>query len=90
MDGKEFGTVECCDRPSVFESAELERGWTLTDWDVLLLQDCFRKLDGVNVGTHELFTPSELLGGVRCPAAIENQKWSGQSKAVGGASRMDR
>ena len=35
----------------------------LADWDVLLLQECFRKLDGVDVGVHELFTPSELLGG---------------------------
>ena len=35
----------------------------LTDWDVLLLQECFRKLDGVNVGAHELFTPCELLSG---------------------------
>ena len=42
----------------------------LTDWDVLLLQECFRFLDGVNVGAHELFTPPELLGGLRCPAVI--------------------
>ena len=28
----------------------------LVDWDVLLLQECFRKLDGVDVGEHELFT----------------------------------
>ena len=28
-DRKEFGTVECCDRPGVFESVELERGWTV-------------------------------------------------------------
>ena len=34
----------------------------LADWDVLLLQECFRKLDGVDVGVHELFTASELLG----------------------------
>ena len=39
----------------------------LTDWDVWLLQECFRKLDGVNVGTHELFTPCQLMGGLRCP-----------------------
>ena len=32
-----------------------------TDWDVL---------DGVNVGAHELFTQSELVGGLRCPAVI--------------------
>ena len=59
----------------------------LTDWDVLLLQECFRKLDGVDVGVHELFTPSELLGGLRCPAVIVNRKWKGQSKIVGGAAR---
>ena len=59
----------------------------LTDWDVLLLQECFIKLDGVNVGAHELFTPSELLGGLRCPAVIANRKWKGQSKIVGSAAR---
>ena len=56
------------------------------DWDVLL-QECFRKLDGVNVGAHELFTPSELLGGLRCPTVIVNRKWKGQSKIVVGAAR---
>ena len=59
----------------------------LADRDVLLLQECFRKLDGVNVGAHELFTPSELMGGLRCPAVIVNRKWKGQSKIVGGAAR---
>ena len=59
----------------------------LTDWDVLMLQECFRKLDGESVGAHELFTPPELLGGLRCPAVIVNQKWSGQSKIAGGAAR---
>ena len=59
----------------------------VTEWDVLLLQECFRKLGGVNVGAHELFTPCELLGGLRCPAVVMHQRWSGQTKAVGGASR---
>ena len=54
---------------------------------VLLLQERFRKLHGVNVGAHELFTPCELLEGLRCPAVIMRQRWSGQTKAVGGASR---
>ena len=76
VEGKEFGSVECCDRSDISGSVELERGWTvgglhkrflsqismLTDWDVLVLQECFRKLNGVNVGAHELFTPPELLG----------------------------
>ena len=56
----------------------------LTDWDVLLLQECFRKLDGVNVGAHELFTPCELMEGLRCPAVIMHQRWSGQPKAADG------
>ena len=74
-EGKEFGSVECWDRTGVSESVELERGWSvggfqrhlpvanleLTDWDVLMLQECFRKLGGVNVGAHELFTPPELF-----------------------------
>ena len=67
----------CRDRSGVSESVELERGWTvgglhghflsqismLTDWDVLMLQECFRKLDGVNVGAHDLFnTKGKKLG----------------------------
>ena len=59
----------------------------LTDWDVMLLQECFRKQDGVNVAAHELFTPSELVRGLQCPAVTIHQRWRGQSKAVGGASR---
>ena len=42
-----------------------------------------RLLLGVNVGAHELFTPSELMGGLRCPTVIVN----GKSKIVGGAAR---
>ena len=34
----------------------------LTDWDVLLLQGRCGKLDGMNVGAHDLFTASELVG----------------------------
>ena len=60
---------------------------TLTDWDVLLLQECFRKLDGVNVGAHEPLTPSELVRRLPCPAVIIHQRWNTQSRAVGRASR---
>ena len=91
VEGKEFGSVGCCDRTRVSDSVELSEDFTdiflsqvsmLTDWDVLTLQECSRKLDGANVGTHELFTPPELLG-----AVIANQKWSGQSKIAGSAAR---
>ena len=68
-DRKEFGTVSLkvlswnvaglsADSTDIF----LSQISMLTDWDVLLLQECFRKLDGVNVGAHELLTPCELLG----------------------------
>ena len=96
MDGKEFGSVECGDRSGVSGCVEPEDSTDiflsqismLTDWDVLMLQECVRKLDGVIIGAHELFTPLELLGGLRCPAVIVNQKWSGQSKIAGGAARL--
>ena len=42
----------------------------------------------MNVGAHELFTPSELVGGLRCPAVIIHQRWNGQARAVGGKSRL--
>ena len=29
LEGKEFGSVVCCDRSGVSESVELERGWTV-------------------------------------------------------------
>ena len=65
----------------------LSQNSMLTGWDVLMLQECFRKLDGVNVGAHELVTPPELLGGLRCLAVIVNQKWGGHSKIAGGSAR---
>ena len=74
------------DRSGVSESVEVERGWTVgglhrhfpvADLDAHRLgrvdvARMLRKLDGVNVGAHELFTPPELLGG---------------SKIAGGAAR---
>ena len=42
------------------------------------------KSDGVSVGAHELFTPSELLGRGR---AVNIHQWNSQAKAVWGASR---
>ena len=46
----------------------------LTSWDILLLQGCFKK-----IGRTE--------GGLHCPAVIIHQRWNGQARAVGGASR---
>ena len=77
-----FGTVERCDRSGVIESVELECGWIGRR-----MYRYFPVADGVNVGAHELFTPSELMGELRCLAVIVNRKWKGQSKIVGGAAR---
>ena len=98
---KEFGTVECCDRSGVLESVELECGWSGRRLYRYFLVAEFnaRRLGCVAVarmcqktgwserGCHELFTPSELLGGFRCPTVIVNRKWKGQSQIVGGAAR---
>ena len=56
----------------------------LMQWDVLLLQECFKKLEGVNVGVHELCTPKELSGEWRCPAIVVHERWKGQARASGG------
>ena len=51
-----------------------------TAWDILLLQECFTTLDGVSVDAHDWFTPSELAGRLRCPAATIHQRWNGQAQ----------
>ena len=42
-----------------------------------------KKMDRVNVGVHQLLTPSGLVVGLRCPAVIIHQRWNGQARAVG-------
>ena len=52
----------------------------VVQWEVLLLQDCLKKLEGVKVGVHELFTPKELSG-------VVHERWKGQARASGGTCR---
>ena len=59
----------------------------LVQWDVLFLQDCFKKFKGVNVRVHELCTSKELSGGLPCPPIGVHEKWKGQAKASGGTCR---
>ena len=54
----------------------------LTDWDVLL-QECFRKLGGVNVGAGELFTPSELVGDCDAQQSSCIRDGAGKRKLLG-------
>ena len=45
-------------------------------WDVLFLQEGFRRTEGIaSEFGHLLFTPSTLYGNLRCPAVIVNERW---------------
>ena len=64
---KWVGTVKRYYRPCVWTFGGLVQRFLsqismLADWDVMLLRECFRKLDGVIGGAHELFTLGELVG----------------------------
>ena len=56
-------------------------------WDVLLLQEGFCRLEGVNTGVHVLFTPPSRFGALKCPAIIVHSRWSDDVTAAGGGSR---
>ena len=55
---------------------------------MLLLQECFRKLDGVNVGAHELFTPSEL-GRIAMSGYYRQSKMERTIEDCRGCGKMD-
>ena len=52
-------------------------------WQVCCLQETLRKLEGVDSGTHALFTPSALEGGLRCPAVVVHASASGSARQSG-------
>ena len=45
-------------------------------WDILFLQEGFRRTEGIasELG-HLLFTPTTLVGNLRCPAVLVNERW---------------
>ena len=52
-------------------------------WDVLLLQEAFRCVEGIEVPYgHLLFTPESLFGGLRCPAILVNERWKHNVKLL--------
>ncbi|CAE8637304.1 unnamed protein product [Polarella glacialis] len=59
----------------------------LSQWDFILIQEGFRRLDGISTGEHVLFTPPELCGGLRCPAIFVHSRWTGEVRMAGGGSR---
>ena len=56
-------------------------------WDFFALQEGFRKLEGLDAGGHGLFTPSELEGGLRCPAVVVHSRRAAGARYVGGRAR---
>ncbi|CAE8695540.1 unnamed protein product, partial [Polarella glacialis] len=56
----------------------------LSQWDFILIQEGFRRLDGISTGEHVLFTPPELCGGLRCPAIFVHSRWTGEVRMAGG------
>ena len=57
-------------------------------WDVMTIQEGFRKQEGLNSGGHELYTAPQLTkGNLRCPAILIHQRWAGQSTYLDGGTR---
>ena len=51
---------------------------------MILLQESFSRTEGIEFdGRHVLFTPDKVIGNLRCPAALVNQKWSQFARYVG-------
>jgi hypothetical protein len=56
-------------------------------WDVLLLQEGFCRLEGINTGAHVLYTPPSRFGALKCPAIIVHRRWLDDVRAAGGGAR---
>ena len=50
-------------------------------WDILFLQEGFRRTEGIacELG-HLLFTPCQLAGNLRCPAVVVHEKWKASAE----------
>ena len=98
---KGFGPVEWCDRPCDIESVELESGWTVgglnglfpvADFDaprlgLLVIARMFQDAGWTECWCTRTIHAVRTLGRTAVPAVIMRQRWSGQTKDVGGASR---
>ena len=56
-------------------------------WDVILFQEGFFQLDGVDCGNHSAFVPSELFSGTGCLVIFVHERWAGRAKQVSDTSR---
>jgi hypothetical protein len=57
-------------------------------WSVLLLQEAFVRTEGIVIdGGHQVYTSTELEGGLRCPAIIVHSKCTEGIEFAGGGSR---
>jgi hypothetical protein len=57
------------------------------EWDFLLLQESFLRLEGVCTGQHRLLTPSILSGRFKIPCILVNQRWAQHVKLAGSGAR---
>ena len=57
-------------------------------WDFILLQETFQRTEGIQLGAgHVLFTSSTLLGKLRCPAILVNERWAASATFAGSRNR---
>ena len=61
-------------------------------WDILMLQEGFRRSEGIALASkHLLFTSGQISGGLRCPALLVHERWarddSGFVKFAGSGTR---
>ena len=57
------------------------------DWDFLLLQETFLRLEGVCTGEHSLYTPAVLSVRLKVPSILVNQRWAQGVKLAGSGAR---
>ena len=65
----------------------LDHAVAASPWLAICLQEGLRKLEGADAGAHAIFTPSELDGGLRCPAVIVHAKLAAQAKQAAAGRR---
>ena len=57
-------------------------------WGFISMQEAFRRKEGVELeGNHALFTSSTLVGGLRCPAILVNERWVASATFAGSGAR---
>ena len=56
-------------------------------WDVLAIQEGFKKQEGLESKGHVVFTAPERSGNLFCPAVIINKRWATSARYAAGGAR---